>query len=249
MASFGIATSPGHKSGGRPFGCVDNRRGGSRCAPKKTQSMADAGPLDEPQPRRRRNMVPALLRQVAEVYREATSEGLPPNVAVAERFQVSHRSAVRWTAEARKAGFLGPSIGTVSGEAIGVRQPRGTGELSKNVAANVRRARRARGWSVQDLAERLSALGAEGTSTASLTNLERAIGGDGRRSRSVQVDELPYLAAALGFREPWSMTLPPATCVRCSGSPPPGFRCLGCGEDGPLMTPPHPEGMSGIGAG
>lgn len=67
-------------------------------------------------PRRRRIVTPALLREVAEVYRGAHAAGNPPTVAVQEHFNTSHRNAARWVAEARKAGILGPATGTKPGE-------------------------------------------------------------------------------------------------------------------------------------
>lgn len=68
-------------------------------------------------PQRRRRMTRSLLREVAEVYRKAYAEGEAPTQAVSEHFKVSHRTAARWVAEARKAGELGPATGTRPGEA------------------------------------------------------------------------------------------------------------------------------------
>lgn len=57
-----------------------------------------------------------LLREVVGVYRESCAAGRPPNVAIAERFGKSHRTATRWVREARKAGMLRPALGTIAGE-------------------------------------------------------------------------------------------------------------------------------------
>lgn len=68
------------------------------------------------QPRRRRNITPELLAEVATVYREAMVAGNPPTQAVAEHFTTSHRTATRWVAEARSAGALGAALGPKPGE-------------------------------------------------------------------------------------------------------------------------------------
>ncbi|MGH3679144.1 MAG: hypothetical protein ACRDT2_02495 [Natronosporangium sp.] len=67
-------------------------------------------------PTRRRRMTRALLREVAEVYRAAITEGEAPTKAVADRYGVSHRTAGRWVAEARQRGELGPAKGPTAGE-------------------------------------------------------------------------------------------------------------------------------------
>jgi hypothetical protein len=68
-------------------------------------------------PRRRRVATSDHLRQVAEVYRAALSDGEPPTLAVAERFSTSHSNAARWVRQAREAGHLGAAIGPRAGEA------------------------------------------------------------------------------------------------------------------------------------
>ncbi len=57
---------------------------------------------------RRRLVTPALLEQVAAVYRGAVEEGKPPTKAVAEAVPCSHRTATRLVARARDAGLLDP---------------------------------------------------------------------------------------------------------------------------------------------
>lgn len=79
------------------------------------RELPDLKPAEAPQSRRR-IVTPALLKEVAEVYRAAHVAGNPPTVAVAEHFSTSHRNAARWVGEARKAGILGPAHGTKPGE-------------------------------------------------------------------------------------------------------------------------------------
>jgi hypothetical protein len=66
--------------------------------------------------RRRRRMTRRLLIEVARVYRSALRDGEPPTLAVATHFTVAHRTAGRYVSEARKAGELGPAVGTTAGE-------------------------------------------------------------------------------------------------------------------------------------
>lgn len=77
---------------------------------------------------------------------------------------------------------------------------------SQAIAASVRKYRQMRGWSVRELSEKCSELGATTLTQASLTNIERGLTArEGRGSRAVTVDELFVLAAALG--------VPPAVLV------------------------------------
>lgn len=81
---------------------------------------AGAGSADMPAPPEsrqvRRVLSESLLVEVAEVYRAACAAGFPPLNRIAESFGVSHSAAGRWVREARKAGILGPALGTVAGE-------------------------------------------------------------------------------------------------------------------------------------
>jgi hypothetical protein len=81
------------------------------------RDAAAAQAWEAARPQRRRTLTRDLLRQVAEVYRQAHAAGDPPTVAVAEQFKVSHRTATRWVGEARKAKELGPALGRQPGEA------------------------------------------------------------------------------------------------------------------------------------
>jgi hypothetical protein len=56
------------------------------------------------------------LAQVAEVYRRAIDEGVPPKQAVRAEFHVSESTAGRWVAQAREQGLLGPTLPGKKGE-------------------------------------------------------------------------------------------------------------------------------------
>lgn len=68
------------------------------------------------EPRRRRTLTREYLQKVAEVYRDALADGLPPTVAVQEAFQVSHSNAAKYVKKARDAKLLRPANGTRGGE-------------------------------------------------------------------------------------------------------------------------------------
>jgi hypothetical protein len=72
-----------------------------------------------PVTRRRDRVTDALLRAVADVYREAWTNGEPPTKAVATHFYKSHSTAARWVHLAREAGHLGPADGSRGGEVNG----------------------------------------------------------------------------------------------------------------------------------
>lgn len=67
----------------------------------------------------------ATLRRVADVYRQAIEEELPPTIAVAEAFGRPRSTAARWVQRARKRGFLNeaPGMGQ-AGEAPEREEPR-----------------------------------------------------------------------------------------------------------------------------
>lgn len=91
--------------------------------PEVSEFLAEVGDsvaavaYPDSRPQRRRRMTRKLLREVAEVYRQALVEGEAPTVAVREHFQVSHSTAARWVGQARKVGELGPAVGPTAGEA------------------------------------------------------------------------------------------------------------------------------------
>jgi hypothetical protein len=65
---------------------------------------------------RNTRMSPAVLTEVAEVYRAALIVGEPPTEAVAKHFNKSHSTAARWVMSARHGGHLGPALGPTGGE-------------------------------------------------------------------------------------------------------------------------------------
>lgn len=64
---------------------------------------------------RPRTMTPALLAEVAAIYREHVDE--KPSAEIARRFSVSPRTARLYVQRAREAGLLGGSIPGQAGEA------------------------------------------------------------------------------------------------------------------------------------
>jgi hypothetical protein len=73
-----------------------------------------------PEKPRRRVVDDAFLERVAEIYRQAVATGLSTQQEIQRQLgPVSDPSARRWVMQARRAGFLGPAIGTRAGEAHG----------------------------------------------------------------------------------------------------------------------------------
>ncbi len=72
---------------------------------------------DRAQPRRRRLLTDAYLREVADTYREALAQGLPPTQAVEARYSTSYSNAAKLVRKARDAGLLGAATGPRPGEA------------------------------------------------------------------------------------------------------------------------------------
>jgi transcriptional regulator with XRE-family HTH domain len=70
--------------------------------------------------------------------------------------------------------------------------------MSDIVAQRIRTARKRRGWSAQELADRLAAAGAPELSIFVISNIESGRRKDGRRRRDVCVDELFLIAYVLG---------------------------------------------------
>lgn len=86
-------------------------------AHERADADARARAATFPLARRRNRITPAFLREVADVYREAYREGMPPTVAVKEHFGTTHSTAARWVMKARESGHLGPAQGAKGGEA------------------------------------------------------------------------------------------------------------------------------------
>jgi transcriptional regulator with XRE-family HTH domain len=97
--------------------------------------------------------------------------------------------------------------------------------VARCMSANVRRLRRARGWTQVEAAQRFAQIHGEHWSNASWSQAEQS---DGSRQRAWTVDELVSMARLFGV--PVSQFLPemPA-CPRCKGEPPTGFTCNTCG--------------------
>lgn len=90
------------------------------------------------------------------------------------------------------------------------------------VIAAVRKVRQERGWTVQHLADLMTAQGCP-TDRSVLAKLET------RKRGHLTVDELYALAGAFGL--PVRLLMPDGPpCRSCADCPPPGFRCLACGE-------------------
>jgi len=93
--------------------------------------------------------------------------------------------------------------------------------VSRTVAANVRKLRRAREWSQDALAERVAMAGMPSLDRQKISKAER-----GYRA-TFSVDELVALAAALDVRPEELLT--PFECLQCRNTPPAGFACKTCG--------------------
>lgn len=77
---------------------------------------AAASAAEVPVVRRRDRVTDHLLREVADVYRDAWDAGANPTQAVARHFHKSHSTAARWVGLTRKAGHLGAANGSRGGE-------------------------------------------------------------------------------------------------------------------------------------
>lgn len=98
--------------------------------------------------------------------------------------------------------------------------------VSRTVGRNVLRLRQAQGLSGRALSAKVQANGHR-FSYSSLNVIETGRHGTGRSLRAVTVDELTWLAQALGVAP--IRLLDDSECPVCHGSPPPGFICGGCG--------------------
>jgi transcriptional regulator with XRE-family HTH domain len=97
----------------------------------------------------------------------------------------------------------------------------GQGPREAAAAKNLKRCRKARGWSAQHLADLL----ADGPA-ATLTRTAIATVECGQRH--ISVEELFVLAETFGLSvDEFVMNV----CDSCQGAPPPGFACLECGRE------------------
>jgi transcriptional regulator with XRE-family HTH domain len=91
------------------------------------------------------------------------------------------------------------------------------------VTAHIRRLRKLRRWSALEVANRTAALGHPVTRGVIAS---RETG----RGSTISVDELVVLAAVFGVEPAELLAEEVKVCATCSGSPPPGYACLTCGE-------------------
>lgn len=94
-------------------------------------------------------------------------------------------------------------------------------DLSNRVAANLRRLRKMRRWSAQELADRMEAAGCP-VSRQVIANRE-----SNHVVSRISVDEL-FAFAAVFERSVMDLIEEEIQCARCGGSPPTGFGCLDC---------------------
>lgn len=96
-------------------------------------------------------------------------------------------------------------------------------DLSAQVTANVRRLRKMRGWSAQELSNRLTAAGCPIS--------QNTISGREAKSKAVSrvsVDELAAFSAVFD-RPITDLLAEEVACEQCAGEPPAGFTCNACG--------------------
>lgn len=98
-------------------------------------------------------------------------------------------------------------------------------DASRAVAANMRLLRKKRGWTQEELGERLG-----GWSMAAVSAAERSV--DGKRVKIFDIDEICQLADLFDVTVADLITpIPPCRC--CGDEPPPGMQCQVCGASGP----------------
>jgi transcriptional regulator with XRE-family HTH domain len=104
--------------------------------------------------------------------------------------------------------------------------PKSNGEatpLTSAVITRMRELRHRRGWSAQEMSNRMSTAGAPIT-RGMIANLE-----NGRRA-DVTVDELAGAARIFGVHAAWLLFGSGASCSACEDAPPKGFSCNYCGR-------------------
>lgn len=67
-------------------------------------------------PQRGQSLDPKILDQVARLYQQAVTTGVPPAMLIAHQFAISQSAAAKRIMAARKAGFLGPASPGKKGE-------------------------------------------------------------------------------------------------------------------------------------
>lgn len=105
---------------------------------------------------------------------------------------------------------------------MGTNKVNGPGKAARNVAANLRRLRDARGLSTTAL-ERMLGERDRPIHSSAITRIEHC-------QRGVDVDDLVVLADIFDVSP--TALLEPFECPTCEGEPPSGFVCRMCGAEG-----------------
>lgn len=109
-------------------------------------------------------------------------------------------------------------------------RPRNLTARSEHVAKRITEARERLGWTITRLADECARLGAPVLSRMTLSHIETGRPSEGRRHRRpITIDELGYIAKALGVPE--SALLAEPDCADCGDLPPSGYACLACGKE------------------
>ncbi|MFE9127005.1 helix-turn-helix transcriptional regulator [Streptomyces sp. NPDC007148] len=95
---------------------------------------------------------------------------------------------------------------------------------AENISRNVRRLRRAKGWTQEDAARRMSAVSGKRVSLASWSAAERSP--ETGRPKAWTANEIAALAELFGVA---AGDLFGDHCSKCGGEPPVGFTCNTCG--------------------
>lgn len=96
--------------------------------------------------------------------------------------------------------------------------------LSQRVTENVRRMRKIRRWSAEQLAAKMTEAGCSMTRQV-IANRESRLRD---KPAHVTVDELHAFSEVFGVQMV-DLLMDEPLCERCAGVPPTGFRCLACG--------------------
>lgn len=110
------------------------------------------------------------------------------------------------------------------------------GPVGRVVAENIKRLRKARGWSLRFLSKAVAAAGRDLSSDAILRIEFGCEEKPGRQIRRVDVADLVALAAAFNV-SPSSLLAGPS-CSACFDAPPKGFACNDCGAQADRSSQP-----------
>ena len=107
---------------------------------------------------------------------------------------------------------------------------------NQNVAVNMLRLRKERGWTQEELGNLI------GWGKSTVSTAERSA--SAKRIRQFSVDDLVLIAGAFGVA-PSDLLAPVLLCATCQGTPPAGFACQECGAAG---NPPSPASRAATSA-